>query len=93
MRPRDMWYSKHTGKVVSMAKSLQSSQQYAGSKLAFWNRCTKEARRILGYHGRFVPIKGKLLKGCGFGRLPRRCSAFMGDSLSEQSPVSWVFRS
>ena len=63
LRPRDMWYSNHTGKVISMSKSLQSQQRYVGSKLAFWNRCTKEARRILGYHGRFIPIGGKTFEG------------------------------
>ena len=63
MRPADMWYSPHTGKVVSRAKQGLSRNMYAASKFAIWNRCLAEARRILGYQGRFVPVKGKTVEG------------------------------
>ena len=60
---RDLWYSYNTGKVVSTLKSAQMKERYPGSKLAAWNRCVSEARNILGFQGRFVPVKGKTDEG------------------------------
>ena len=62
LRPIDLWYSRHTGKIISRRRSVASINQYAGSKLEFWNACVKEARVALGFVG-FQICGGKTADG------------------------------
>ena len=63
LRPIDLWYSHHTGKIISMRRSQKSVAMYPGSKLRFWNECLSEARIICDCQHRFVPVGGKTVEG------------------------------
>ena len=63
LRPQDLWYSHHTGKLVSIRRSQLAVALYPSSKLRFWNECVAEARIICDCQHRFVPVGGKTMQG------------------------------
>ena len=63
LRPIDLWYSHHTGKIISMRRSRDSAEMYPGSKMHFWNECLSEARILCGWQHRFAPVGGKTTEG------------------------------
>ena len=63
LQSSDMWFSRHTGKVMSKDRSSTSVAMYPGSHLQFWNKCLARARAICKLEHRFVPVGGKTAEG------------------------------
>ena len=80
LRPQDLWYSHHTGKIVSMRRSQLSVATYPGSKIRFWNECLSEARIICDCQHRFVPVGGKTMEGRQLHETALAIKRMRGDS-------------